>query len=275
MEGWIKIHRQIKDHWIWKSQNRFQWWIDILLSVNHADTKLLIKGTLIECKRGQSVRSLETWAKDWNVTKKTVKDFFELLQKDSMLVYESIKISTRITVCNYDNYQDIVNTTETKGKRKVNGEETETTPKQECKEGIKNEKNDKKKEDSENKFSVPQKNDFINDIIKEFKKVYEEANELPYAILNKGKERSAAGKLLKEFKNQHPDFSSDQSLQSLSNYFDKVVNINDTWLRTNMSLSMLMSKFNEINNILRNGKCTGNKGGSDKEFLAVLSKHTN
>lgn len=135
MEGWIKIHRQIKDHWIWKSQNRFQWWIDILLSVNHTDTKVLIKGNLIECKRGQSVRSLETWAKDWNVTKKTVKEFFELLQNDSMLLYESIQISTRITVCNYDNYQTEVNAKETKGKRKVNGTETVTTPKQEYKEG--------------------------------------------------------------------------------------------------------------------------------------------
>jgi hypothetical protein len=141
MEGWIKIHRKIKDHWIWKSQNRFQWWIDILLSVNHADTKVLIKGNLIECKRGQSVRSLETWARDWNVTKKTVKEFFELLQKDSMLLYESIQISTRITVCNYDNYQIEVNAKETKGKRKVNGEETDTTPKQEGLRMIKNEKN--------------------------------------------------------------------------------------------------------------------------------------
>jgi hypothetical protein len=133
MEGWIKIHRHIKDHWIWKSDHRLKWWLDILLTVNHSDTKILIKGNLIECKRGQSVRSLETWAKDWNVTKKTVKEFFELLQKDSMLLYEGIKITTRITVCNYDSYQDIVNTKETKGKHKVNGEETDATPKQECK----------------------------------------------------------------------------------------------------------------------------------------------
>jgi len=143
MEGWIKIHRGIKDHWIWKSDHRLKWWLDILLTVNHADSKILIKGKLIECKRGQSVRSLETWAKDWNVTKKTVKEFFELLQKDSMLLYESIQISTRITVCNYDNYQDVVNVKETKGKRKVNGEETDTTPKQEGEEGIKNEKNER------------------------------------------------------------------------------------------------------------------------------------
>ena len=136
MEGWIKIHRQIKDHWLWKSERRLKWWFDILLTVNHCDSKILIKGKLIECKRGQSIRSLETWAKDWNVTKKTVKEFFELLQKDSMLLYEGIKITTRITVCNYDDYQTVINTEETKGKHKVNGEETETTPKQECKEGI-------------------------------------------------------------------------------------------------------------------------------------------
>lgn len=135
MEGWIKIHRKIKDHWLWQSDHRFKWWLDILLTVNHADTKVLIKGKLIDCKRGQSVRSLETWAKDWNVTKKTVKEFFELLHKDYMLVYESIQISTRITVCNYDDYQTEVNAKETKGKRRVNAEYTDTTPKQECKEG--------------------------------------------------------------------------------------------------------------------------------------------
>lgn len=144
MEGWIKIHRKIKDHWLWNSDHRLKWWIDILLTVNHADTKVLIKGKLIECKRGQSIRSLETWAKDWNVTKKTVKEYFELLQKDSMLVYESIKISTRITVCNYEDYQEIVNGEYTESKRKVNGEYTDTTPKQECKEGIKNVKKEKK-----------------------------------------------------------------------------------------------------------------------------------
>jgi len=144
MEGWIKIHRKLKDHWLWQSERRLKWWIDILLTVNHCDSKVLIKGNLIECKRGQSVRSLDTWAKDWNVTKKTVKEFFELLQKDSMLLYEGIKITTRITVCNYDDYQEIVNTKETKGKRKVNGEETDTTHKQECKEGIKNDKEEEK-----------------------------------------------------------------------------------------------------------------------------------
>lgn len=124
--GWISLHRRIKDHWIWKSQNRFQWWIDLLLTVNHEDKKVLIGGTLLDCKRGQSVRSLENWAKDWNVTKKTVRDFFILLQKDNMIQFENVKISTRITICNYDSYQISVNDKETDSKHLVNDKETDS-----------------------------------------------------------------------------------------------------------------------------------------------------
>jgi hypothetical protein len=140
MAGWIKLYRDIQTHWIWKSDHRLKWWLDILLTVNHVDSKVLIGGKLIECKRGQSVMSLETWARRWGVTKKSIRDFFELLQNDSMLVYESLQITTRITVCNYDNYQSEVNGQETDSKRKRNGQETGSAPKQE---GIKNDKNEK------------------------------------------------------------------------------------------------------------------------------------
>lgn len=135
MEGWIKLHRQIKEHWIWKSDNRFKWWIDILLTVNHSDTKVLVKGTLIECKRGQSIRSLESWAKDWNVSKGAVRDFFKLLQSDQMLHTESLQFTTRITVCKYEDYQDELHTKKTLKKRKGNAKETLALPKQECIEG--------------------------------------------------------------------------------------------------------------------------------------------
>lgn len=129
MDGWIKLHRKIKDHWIWKSERRLKWWIDILLTVNYSDSKVLIGGKLIECKRGQSVMSLETWAKRWNVTKKSVKDFFILLQNDSMLVYESVQITTRITVLNYDSYQIEVNGQYTDNTRTVHGDCTQTRKK--------------------------------------------------------------------------------------------------------------------------------------------------
>ena len=139
MEGWIKLHRKLKDHWIWKSDNRLKWWIDILMTVNHDDAKVLIKGTLIECKRGQSVRSLDSWGRDWNVTKGAVRDFFRLLQNDAMLHTESLQITTRITVCNYEDYQTELHAEETQKKRNANAEETQRVHKQE---GIRRNKNE-------------------------------------------------------------------------------------------------------------------------------------
>lgn len=137
--GYIKIFRSLKTHWLWNDGMKLKWWIDILLSANYTDQKILLKGTLIECKRGQSVKSLETWAKDWRTTKKTVSTFFKLLQKDGMILTENVKITTRITICNYDSYNNSVNEAyhaqETESKRslppnnkdnKVNKDDDET-----------------------------------------------------------------------------------------------------------------------------------------------------
>lgn len=107
--GYIKIFRSLKSHWIWADPKKLQWWLDILLSVNYSKQTVLIRGELIECNRGQSVKSLDTWAKEWLTTKKTVQNFFKLLQKDKMILVENLKVSTRITVCKYDSYNGMVN----------------------------------------------------------------------------------------------------------------------------------------------------------------------
>lgn len=166
--GFIFIHRKIKEHWIWKSDNRLKWWLDILLTVNYLDNKVLIGNNLIECNRGQSIKSLESWAKDWNVTKKTVRDFFLLLEKDGMIIFETqfkkssslvqnqfkvssnlVKNTTRITVCNFDSYQNIVNAQETVSKRIVNGEETVSKRQQHTNKEYKK----RNKENKENKLT--------------------------------------------------------------------------------------------------------------------------
>ncbi len=102
--GYIQLHRQLKDHWLWKDEKKLKWWLDILFSVNHTDNKVLIKNTLIECKRGQSVKSIRTWAKEWKVSRKAVDCFFILLESEKMIEIESISFTSRLTVCKYDSY---------------------------------------------------------------------------------------------------------------------------------------------------------------------------
>lgn len=106
MDGWIKLHRSIKDHWIWSDPVKLKWWLDILLTVNHAATKVNIGFQLYECGRGQSIQSIGSWASQWGTTKDTARNFLTLLEKDGMILHEGLGKTTRLTVCNYESYQD-------------------------------------------------------------------------------------------------------------------------------------------------------------------------
>ena len=128
MEGWISLYRSIKEHWIWDNPIKFQWWIDILLSVNHTPKKVNIGNDLILCEKGQSIASLQTWGKRWNVSKDTVRNFLKLLENDKMITLENLKKTTRITVCKYDSYQKGLHVKQTTSKRKPNTNQTQTDP---------------------------------------------------------------------------------------------------------------------------------------------------
>lgn len=123
-EGWIKIHRGISSHWIWKDSDKLKWWLDILLQVNHAPNKVNIGNQLFECGRGQSVMSLGTWANRWGVSKDKARNFLVLLEKDGMISHESLGKTTRITVCNYGNYQDGLHDSQTQDQRPNNDSQT-------------------------------------------------------------------------------------------------------------------------------------------------------
>jgi len=140
--GWIKIHRSIKTHWLYneKPYSRLNAWLDILLEVNHTENKFPIKDKIFICKRGESLNSLDTWSKRWGWNKSKVRRFLKLLESDSMIELKSEHKTTRLTVCNYDTYQDERNADETQMKRKRNADETHLTPNKNDKNN-KNEKN--------------------------------------------------------------------------------------------------------------------------------------
>jgi len=61
------------------------------------------------------------------------------------------------------------------------------------------------------------------------------------------KDRGAVGKLLAKFKKKHPDKNSEDMCEELRAYFKEVLQIQDSWIKTNMGLPLINSKINEIN----------------------------
>ena len=111
MDGWIKLHRSIRSHWLYntkKAKTRREAWEDILMLVNYESKKVLIRGQLYDCDRGQSLFSLENWAKEFNWSIQQVRTFFKLLENDKMITIEGMQYTTRLTVCNYESYQGLL-----------------------------------------------------------------------------------------------------------------------------------------------------------------------
>jgi hypothetical protein len=140
MSGWIKVHRQLQEHWVWSKPEYLKWWLDILMSANIEPKKVLIKGQLLEVNRGEVIYSYETWANRWKINKSKVLRFLKMLEKDSMIVLKSETVTTRLTICKYDTYQGERNDSETQVKRTRNASETQVKPTKEVKE-LKNEIN--------------------------------------------------------------------------------------------------------------------------------------
>ena len=138
MSGWIKVHRQLTNHWIWEKPEYLKWWLDILIQANIESKKVLIKGQLIEVERGQVVYSYDTWANRWQINKSKVVRFLKMLEKDLMIELKNETVTTRLTICKYDTYQGERNGSETQVTRTRNASETQVKPTKEVKE-LKNE----------------------------------------------------------------------------------------------------------------------------------------
>lgn len=170
MSGWIKIHRSITNHWLYTEKrvfSKFEAWNDILLTVNYIDAKTIIKGSIYEVKRGQSILSLDSWSKRWNWDKSKVRRFLNTLQLDNMIVIKSDTVTTQLTVCNYDSYQGERNADETQTKRKRNADETHATPIEE-----------RKKEKKE--IYIPEYSEFLQYSLKQIPNINQENLKLKY-----------------------------------------------------------------------------------------------
>ena len=186
-EGWVKIYRNIQEHWLWNCEpfSRGQAWIDLLLIANHKENKVMINGSLITVKIGERVTSIRKLSERWKWSTCKVKHFLKQLESDKMIECLSDTSKTVIKIVNYEKYQEnntplslentglsgkVPNTEQTQNKHrtnteqtpKIHGANTEQTQKntnKNDKEYIKNDKeyikNEKKEKEGEENITQP------------------------------------------------------------------------------------------------------------------------
>ncbi|WP_256992785.1 hypothetical protein [Paenibacillus sp. SSG-1] len=141
MDGWIKLHRKIQDHWIYQEKrkfSRYEAWLDMIMMANHKSNRFLHGNELVEVERGQFITSELKLMERWDWGKNKLRLFLDLLEKDGMIIKKTDRKRTAITICNYGLYHD----SETENGPRADQSRTTSGPSADTNKNDKNEKNE-------------------------------------------------------------------------------------------------------------------------------------
>lgn len=107
--GYISVHRKIQDNWLWSDKpfNKGLAWIDILLSAQFHDSKVVIGGQVIDVPRGSWFVSVKTLETRWGWSSNKIRTFFRTLERDGMIQAEGTARGTLLTIVKYEDYQSV------------------------------------------------------------------------------------------------------------------------------------------------------------------------
>ena len=109
-QGWIKLHRKIRDNPLHKDCNAKQRdiLINLLLMVNYTSNKWIYKGEEFEIKPGQLITSLDTIANSCakDVSVQNVRTALLKFEKYGFLTNKSTNKNRLITIVNWELYQE-------------------------------------------------------------------------------------------------------------------------------------------------------------------------
>ena len=109
MSGWIKLHRQIQECFLWRIKEPFDKrsaWIDLLLLMEHQNKNLMIDGKIETIKRGSYMLSMEKLCDRWMWSRNKVKRYLDVLEREHMIVTRRTNKGTLVSVVNYCVYQN-------------------------------------------------------------------------------------------------------------------------------------------------------------------------
>lgn len=157
--GWVSIHRQIQEHWLWNDKP-FSYghaWVDLILMANHTDNRFPLGNEVVTVEAGSLITSELKLADRWGWSKTKVRRFLTLLENDSMIVKKTDRKKTTINIVNYGVYQ----VSETTEKPIKNHKKTDKKP-------IKNTNNNDNNDNNENKNILYAESPALNDAVISF-----------------------------------------------------------------------------------------------------------
>lgn len=303
ISGWIKLHRKIFNNPLYFSEpfTRSSAWIDLILLANHKENYIIKRGIKVILKRGQIGYSIDKLASRWTWSRGKVERFLKMLEIENQIERQNNNVTSLISIINYDDYQanelpnnntnDTANEQPNDNANDIPNELANEQPNghQTVKQTDtnKNVKKNKEEKKERNKEEINPKNDFsgqlegngisnsskdyLSSLENAFREEYQKTRGFEYESVTIGKDRSALGKLAKQYREKHPAQSSVEAVQGIKSFFARCMKIEDKFIYENMSPMFIVSQMPKINSILKskNGVIQ-NATGYNEEILSRI-----
>ncbi|MFC1540938.1 conserved phage C-terminal domain-containing protein [Candidatus Latescibacterota bacterium] len=110
--GFIRLWRKIEENELWTEKrefSKFEAWLDLLLQARYTEKpqKTLLGTKIIYCKKGECLKSIETWAMRWGWHRSKVQRFLILLKELNMIRTQNELKTIRISIVNYETYNNV------------------------------------------------------------------------------------------------------------------------------------------------------------------------
>lgn len=104
-KGFIKLDRNIFEHWIFQDSEKFQKFVDLIQLMRWKDETLLIGNKIITIPRGSYFTSELKLMERWDWSRNKVRAYLKLLENEGMLTKKGTTNGTTLTLVNYEVYQ--------------------------------------------------------------------------------------------------------------------------------------------------------------------------
>lgn len=106
MKGYIKLHREIENHWLWEEPRRLRAWIYLLFEAAwESHTIPWGKDETVTLHRGQLATSIRKLNGRWGFCTETTIALLRLFEEQGMITRETSAKRSLITIVNYEKYQ--------------------------------------------------------------------------------------------------------------------------------------------------------------------------
>lgn len=204
MEGWIKVHRQIKDHFIYKDSETLHVWMHILLNATHEGRQTVLNGKVVELLPGQMIFGRKKWSRDLNISESKIRSRIDLFVEAGMISKISNNKYSILTVKNWSEYQkNNHQSSQNKDQQNDQSDSLEITEEVAV--------NDQEKSHTDDQQKTTVKNE--KNVKKDIYSIFEFWNEQKIVV-----HRKLTGKMETATKGALKDYSKDELQEAIANY---------------------------------------------------------